>query len=207
LVSNSNGTHCCFKFSCHLFHSICHCIKTISNVASCAWTGIFSWIGLYVWQTQLAATGKIARRREIGLLGFALTGAVIIFGYWMAQRAAENRIVAGFSLPYEYTWYNIVDISLFTLLMLASISLVTKHKEWHRRPTYVAALCLVASAATRWTLQLPYIDPFTLDIVVYLVLDLFLIALAIYDLRTLGKLHRATMTYIAILKPLQVSGA
>jgi hypothetical protein len=167
----------------------------------------FAWIGLYVLQTQLAARGNMARHREIGLLGFALTGAVILLGYWIAQRAAEIRIAKGVACPYEFTWYNIVDISLFSLFMIASILLVTKHKEWHRRFTYVAALCLVAPAATRWTLKLPYIEPFMLDIVVYLVLDPFLIALAIYDIRTLGRLHRATITCIAILIPLQIASA
>ena len=167
----------------------------------------FAWIGLYVWQTQLAMRGKMARHRELGLLGFTLTGAVILLGYWMAQRAAESRIAREFTAPYEFTWYNIVDISLFSLLMLASILLVTKHKEWHKRFTFVAALCLVIPAATRWTLQLPYFDPITLDIVVYLVFYPFLIALALYDIRTLGHLHRATISCIVILLPLQISSA
>jgi hypothetical protein len=167
----------------------------------------FAWIGLYVLQTQLAARGNMARHREIGLIGFALTGAVILLGFWIAQRAAEIRIAKGVAYPYEFTWYNIVDICLFSFLMIASILLVTKHKEWHRRFTYVAALCLVAPAATRWTLKLLYIEPFMLDIVVYLVLDPFLIALAIYDIRTLGRLHRATITCIVILMPLQIAGA
>jgi hypothetical protein len=167
----------------------------------------FAWIGLYVWQTQLAMRGKMARHRELRLLGFTLTGAVILLGYWMAQRAAESRITSGFTAPYEVTWYKIVDISLFSLLMLASILLVTKHKEWHRRLTFVAALCLVIPAATRWTLKLPYFDPFTLDIVAYVVFSPFLIALALYDFRTMGRLHRTTITCIAILLPLQVSSA
>lgn len=167
----------------------------------------FAWIGFYVLQTQLAMRGKMMRHRELGLLGFTLTGAVILLGYWMAQRGAELRIASGFKTPYEFTWYNIVDISLFSLLMLASILLVTKHKEWHRRLTYVAALCLVIPAATRWTLKLPYFDPFTLDIVVYLVFYPFLIALALYDFRTLGRLHKATITCIAILLPLHISAA
>ena len=167
----------------------------------------FAWIGFYVLQTQLAMRGKMARHRELGLLGFTLTGAVILLGYWMAQRAAESRITSGFEAPYEFTWYNIVDISLFSLLMLASILLVTKHKEWHRRLTFVAALCLVIPAATRWTLKLPNFDPFTLDIVVYLVFYPFLIALALYDFRTLGRLHKATITCITILLPLHISAA
>ena len=167
----------------------------------------FAWIGLYVCQTQLAMRGKMARHRELGLLGFTLTGAVILLGYWMAQRAAESRIASGVTSPYEFTWYNIVDISLFSLLMLTSILLVTKHKEWHRRLTFVAALCLVIPAATRWTLKLPYFDPYMLDIVVYVVFSPFLIALALFDFRTLGRIHKATITCIAILLPLQVSAA
>jgi hypothetical protein len=115
----------------------------------------FAWMSRYLLQTQLAARGDMARHREIGLLGFALTGAVILLGYWLAQRAAEIRIANGVAYPYEFTWYSIVDIGLFSLFMIASILLVTKHKEWHRRFTYVAALCLVAPAATRWTLKLP----------------------------------------------------
>lgn len=167
----------------------------------------FAWIGVYVLQTQLASRGKMALHREIGLLGFALTGAVILLGYWMAQRAAEVRIASGFVNPYEFTYYNIVDISLFSIFMIGSIVLVTKNKEWHRRLTFAAALCLVIPAATRWTLKLPYFEPLTLDIVVYLIFYPFLIALVIYDFRTLRRLHRATFTCIAVLIPLQISSA
>ena len=167
----------------------------------------FAWIGLYVWQTRLAATGRIARHREIGLAGFALTGALVPLGVWMAQRAAEIRAAKDVPHPYEFTWFNLTDIGLFTGLMIASILLVTKHKEWHRRLTFTAALCLVAPAATRWTLKMPGLDPLFLDIAVYFVMDPFLIALLLFDRRTLGKFHPATLTCVAILIPVQVASA
>lgn len=167
----------------------------------------FAWFALYILQTQLAARGQIARHREIGLAGFALTGAMIPLGVWMAQRAAEIRQAAGAARPYEFTWFNLVDITLFAGLMAASILLVTRHREWHRRLTYVAALCLAAPAATRWTLKFTVLPPLPLDIFVYLVMDPFLIALALYDRKVLGRLHPATLTCIAILLPLQISGA
>lgn len=166
----------------------------------------FAWFALYVLQTQLAANGRIARHREIGLLGFALTGALIPLGYWLAQRAAEIRAAKGALYPYEVTYYNVLDMTLFALAMGAAIVLVTRHKEWHRRLTFIAALCLMAPAMTRWTLKLPF-DPFTVDILVYFVVYPFLIALASYDRRTLGRIHAATMTSIAVLLPLQVSSA
>lgn len=164
----------------------------------------FAWFGLYVWQTRLVARGQIARHREIGLAGFALTGAMIPLGFWMAQRAAQRRLGTS-EHPYEFTWYNLVDISSFGVLMFAAIVMVTRHKEWHRRFAYVAALCLVGPAATRWTLRIPGLDPFMLDIVSYVVMYPFLIALAMFDWRTLRKLHPATWTSIAILVPLQIS--
>lgn len=166
----------------------------------------FAWIGLYVWQTQLVARGQIARHREIGLAGFALTGALVPLGFWVAQRAAVRR-TSTMEHPYEFTWYNVIDMVMFTVLMIAAILLVTRHKEWHRRFTFVAALTLVAPAATRWTLKIPNVDPFILDIAVYFIIYPFLVALVLFDRRTLGKLHPATIASIAFIIPLQLSSA
>lgn len=165
-----------------------------------------AWFALYVWQTQLVAKGRIAFHREIGLAGFALTGAMLPLGFWMAQRAAEIRQAAGNPRPYEFTWFNLVDITLFGGLMLASIILVTRKREWHRRLTYVAALCLAAPAATRWTMKVP-LEPLPLDVFTYVVMYPFLIALALYDRRTLGRLHPATVTCICLVVPLQIANA
>lgn len=166
----------------------------------------FAWIGLYVWQTQLVARGQIARHREIGLAGFALTGALIPLGFWVAQRAAVRR-TGTMEHPYEFTWYNLIDITMFTVLMIAAILLVTRHKEWHRRFTFVAALTLVAPAATRWTLKIPNVDPFILDFTAYFIIYPFLIALALFDRRALGKIHPATLLSVAFIVPLQLSSA
>jgi len=167
----------------------------------------FAWFALYVWQSWLVSKGRVAFHREIGLAGFALTGAMIPLGYWMAQRAAELRRAAGDATPYYGTWFNLTDLTLFSGLMLASILLVTRHREWHRRLTYVAALCLVAPAATRWTLKVPLLTPLALDIFSYLLMDAFLVALAAYDRKVLGRMHPATLVCLLLLLPLQISSA
>lgn len=166
----------------------------------------FAWIGLHVWQTRLVARGQVARHRELGLLGLGLTGLMIPLGVWMAQRAAQRRM-GTMERPFEFTWYNFADLTLFTVLMIAATVLVTRHKEWHRRFVFVAALCLVAPAATRWTLQVPGIDPFVLDIAIYALVYPFLIALALFDRRTWGRVHPATWTSLILLLPVHVSGA
>lgn len=166
----------------------------------------FAWMGLYVWQTQLVARGQVARHREVGLVGFALTGVMVPLGVWMAQRGAQRRL-GTMEHAYEFTWYNFVDLTLFTLLMVVAIVLVTRHREWHRRFVFVAALCLVAPAATRWTLHVPGVDPFILDIAVYLVIYPFLAALALFDRRTIGRIHPATLASVGLLVPFHLSGA
>ena len=135
-------------------------------------------MALYVWQTQLVARGQVARHRELGLVGFARTGALIPLGIWMAQRAAQIRLTTGAFQPCEFTWYNLVDITPFAVFMVASILLVMRRKDWHWRLTFVAALCPVASAATRWTFKFP-MSPLSLDIFVYLIMDPFLVALSL----------------------------
>ena len=141
------------------------------------------------------------------MIGFSLTGAVILLGFWMTQRAAEIRLVAGISTPYEFSWYNLSDMVLFTGFMLGGVLLVTRRIDWHRRLVYVAALCLMAPAATRWTLKLPYLDPLALDIATYAIIYPFLIALALFDRRTLGKVHAATIVSFVILAPVHISNA
>lgn len=165
----------------------------------------FSWIGLYAWQCLLVARGKVARHRELGLLGFALTGVLPAMGVWMAQRAAHDRLAAGAEFPYGVSLFNLVDIGLFTGLMVASVVLVTRHREWHRRLTFAAALCLVSPAASRWTLKLPIADGAVLDLVAYLIFDLAFVALALHDRRVLGRVHPATWVIVAALLPIQVA--
>ncbi len=166
----------------------------------------FAWIGLLAWQARLVAQGNIARHREIGLSGFALSGALILSGYWMAQRGGENRLAQGAAQPWEFTYFNLIDISLFALLMIAAIFLVTRHVDWHRRLIYVAALCLVAPALTRWTLKLPLANSLLVDLLAYVLVTIpFLIALGIHDRRVLGSIHNATLAGAALVLPLQLS--
>jgi hypothetical protein len=56
-------------------------------------------------------------------------------------------------------------------------------------------------------LHVPGFGAFFLDIASYLVMYPFLIALALFDRRSLGRLHPATLTGIALLLLFQVSGA
>ena len=169
----------------------------------------FAWIGLYAWQTHLVATGRTARHREFGLAGIAISAMMLPLGVIAAIGAIERRTAAGDPHPFDFTLYNMVDITTFAVLMTASIAAVTRNIEWHRRLTFGAALCLVGPAISRWFLPswfvvLPVLPPIT-DMAPNLLADLFLIALIFHDRRTLGRVHPATWVAITILVPIHVA--
>lgn len=163
----------------------------------------FAWIFLYVWQTHLAARGKIARHREFGLAGIALSALLIPLGIIMAILAIQGRMAAGDDRPFFYTAFNVVDLVTFTILMTASIAAVTRHSDWHRRLTFGAALCLVGPAISRWFYAVDAFPPYT-DFGPNILADLFLIALLVHDRRRLGRVHPASWWVIAALVPLHL---
>ena len=163
----------------------------------------FGWIFLYAWQTHLAAQGKIARHREFGLAGIALSALLVPLGVIMAILAIQRRVAVADQHPFFFTAFNMVELATFTILMAASIAAVTRHPDWHRRLTFGAALCLVGPAISRWFYLVPPFPPVT-DFGPNILADLFLIALVGHDRRTLGRLHPASAWVIAGLVPLHL---
>jgi hypothetical protein len=168
----------------------------------------FAWIGLYAWQAHLVATGRTGRHRELGLAGIAISALMLPLGVDTTILAIQRRIEAGNAQPFDYAWFNVCDLSSFTILMIASIAAVTRHLPWHRRFMYGAAISLVGPAISRWYfgpwfVKVPIVQPF-IDMAPNLTAHLFLIALAVYDRRSLGRVHPATWWLIATLVPLTV---
>lgn len=171
----------------------------------------FAWIGLYAWQCHLVATGRTARHRELGLAGIAISALMIPLGVDTLILAIQRRIQAGNPHPYDYAYFNLCDLLSFAFLMTASMAAVTRHLPWHRRFTYGAAIALVGPAISRWFFG-PWIAPLPVvpvlsDLAPNLTAELFLVALAVHDRRTLGRVHPATWWMIATLVPLTLSTA
>ncbi len=165
----------------------------------------FAWIFLYAWQTHLAAEGRIARHREFGLAGIALSGMMVPLGFALAIAAIERRLANGDPHPFDNTLYNMVDITSFAILMTASIASVTRHPDWHRRFTLAAAVALVGPAISRWfyATPMPVFPPFT-DFAPNIIADLFLVALAAHDRRTLGRIHPVTLGCLIVMVPIHL---
>ncbi|QPC98300.1 hypothetical protein [Qipengyuania soli] len=163
----------------------------------------FSWAALFAWQSHLVAQGKVARHREIGLAGIAISALMLPMGMITAAEAIARRIGEGNQTPYDFAFFNLIDILLFSGLMVAAIATVTRHREWHRRFIFGAALSLLSPAFSRWTLQLPFAAPWP-DLITY-GFDALLVVLALHDRRVIGKIHPATWWTAAALVPLHVA--
>ena len=165
----------------------------------------FAWILLYAWQTHLVAAGRTARHREFGLAGIALSALMVPLGFALAIAAIERRLANGDAHPFDNTLYNVIDITSFTVLMTGSIASVTRHLDWHRRFTLAAAVALIGPAISRWfyATPMPAFPPFT-DFAPNLIADLFLVALAGHDRRTLGRIHPVTLWCLIVMVPIHL---
>ena len=55
----------------------------------------FAWSLYFAFQSWLAASGKIARHRAIGMIGVSLATAMTIFGFLVAVNAMKRSAAAG----------------------------------------------------------------------------------------------------------------
>ena len=55
----------------------------------------FAWSLYFVFQSWLAASGKVARHRAIGMIGVSLATAMTIFGFLVAVHAMKRSAAVG----------------------------------------------------------------------------------------------------------------
>lgn len=160
----------------------------------------FAWIGLFLFQTLLVRRGNLRLHRGLGIAGVALAGAMLPLGLWQAVTSAGERQAKGVAQPFEFSIYNLVDILVFSAAFGWAIYEATRRIEWHRRLMFVAALNLFGPAFSRVVFLVPIPFPW-LDMAPNLVADALLIALALYDRETQGRIHPVTLGAALLLIP------
>jgi hypothetical protein len=148
-----------------------------------------AWIVLLVVQTSLVAGGRTELHRKIGPFSAVLAVAMVVLGTLGALIAAGRATgFVGVPIPpLQFLAVPIFDMILFATFVWMAIA-QRRNPQTHKRWMLLATVNLVTAAIARW----PGI--FDLGPLAFFGLtDLFVVALAIWDFRTRGRLHPVTL--------------
>jgi hypothetical protein len=155
----------------------------------------FTWTLYFAFQTWLAASGRTARHRAMGMIGVSLATAMTIFGFLVAvnamkRSAAIGQLDAGIA-------FAIVPLSgiLFFAVVFALAVANTGRPETHKRLMLLAGISILDAAVARWFLTFlappgplgP--PPVPVTIAPALAAYLLLVVAIVADWRTRGRPH------------------
>jgi len=164
-----------------------------------------AWMLLYCAQTALIATGRRDLHRNAGMVGAGLAVVVVVLGVTIAIYSARTGGgPPGRNQP-VFLVYPITNILVFAGLVTAAVINRTRAGH-HKRLMLLATLALVVTPLARISrmLHLPFSPP---AIGGMLLADIMVVALMVFDLRTRGRLHPATVAaggLFVLSEPLRV---
>ena len=155
----------------------------------------FAWSLYFAFQTWLAASGRVARHRTIGMIGVSLATAMTIFGFLAAVGAMKRSAAMG--MTDEGIAFAIVPLSgilFFAVVFTLAIANV-RRPEIHKRLMLLAGISLLDAAVARWFLTFlappgpPGPPPVAVTIPPAFVACLLLVAAIVHDWRARGRPH------------------
>lgn len=150
-----------------------------------------AWMVLLVSQALLITRRRVLLHRSLGWLGAALAIAVVVLGIHGATVAAQRP--GGFiGVPFPPLQFLVLPfLAMVFFGVLVALAIAWRSKpQYHKRLMLLATVNLLEAAIIR--IPLDFIEagvPFTS----FGSACLFIVALAIYDKRVSGKLHRVTL--------------
>ncbi len=155
----------------------------------------FAWTLYFVFQSWLAASGRVMQHRTMGLIGISLATAMTISGFLVAVNAMKRSAAIG--MTDEGIAFAIVPLSgmlFFAVVFTLAIAYV-RQKEIHKRLILLAGISLLDAAVARWFLTFLAPSgaigppPVPVTIPPAFVAYLLLVAAMIHDWRTRGRPH------------------
>lgn len=148
-----------------------------------------AWMLLLVAQTSLVAAGRTDLHRRLGIAGVVLAVAMMGLGAYVAiSRTADGTFVNPNGVPpLIFLAVPLATMVVFPLLFGAALWF-RKRPDYHKRLVVLATLELVTAALAR----VPIVAPFG-PVGFFGATDLFVVAIALYDWQTRGRIHPATL--------------
>lgn len=163
-------------------------IKPLVHFHGLVFTG---WMMLLIAQTQLVANGRVRLHRQLGVIGGALALLMIITGAGVAYFRGTT-ITPG--LPHEFV-LGFLAITVGVLLVfpaLIGLALyLRQHPAAHKRLMLLATTAILPAAIQRLLMFLfgPEVSP----LIFFGATDVFILAMAAYDIVSRGRIHPATL--------------
>ena len=107
-----------------------------------------SWVLLFVVQTALVASRRVAIHRRLGVAGAVLAGAMIVAGTLTAIEAAGRGATAIGVDPLSFMAIPIFDMVLFATFITAAL-VNRRKKDSHKRLMLLAYVVLITAAIAR----------------------------------------------------------
>jgi hypothetical protein len=148
------------------------------------------WILLFALQVTLIKRGSVQLHRNIGLMGMLLAIAMVILGTMGALYAAARPTgFVGIPVPgLSFLAIPFFDMILFSTFVTMAY-LQRRNTQSHKRWMVLATLNLITAAIARWPL-INSLGP----LAYFAMTDLFVVVLAIWDLKSRKKIHRVTLS-------------
>ncbi|MGB5580128.1 MAG: hypothetical protein WBM68_06170 [Woeseia sp.] len=151
-----------------------------------------AWMMLLVLQTTFVRTGYMNLHRSIGIGGMFLAILLVLSGIYAALLAA-SRPDGFIGVPVPPGMFLVVplaDVLLFGVFAAIAYS-ERRGKKSHKRWIMLATVNLLGAAFARilpaaWLTDISFL-------LIYVFVNLFIVALAMWDLKTLGRLHPVTL--------------
>ena len=161
-----------------------------------------AWVALFIAQTQLVARGRTDMHMRLGAAGAVLAALMLVVGLLTAIDAARRGAVPpGAPPPLVFLAVPFFAIVEFAVLVGLALGL-RRDSATHKRLMLLAAITITGAAVARLPIGFAGTPPgfFALT-------DLFIVAAAVHDWRTRGRVHPAYVwggLSLIALQPLQL---
>lgn len=168
-----------------------------------------AWIVLLVAQTGLVAARRTDLHRIVGVAGATLAVAILVSGVLVAidsSRRVHSAATAGtMADPHVFLVFPLAVIALFAVF--AALGVANRRRaDHHKRWMMLATTSLIGPALARIVGRTTAVVPSGIGALI--LINLFLAALIIWDLKTRGQLHPVTLWgggFLFLSEPLRVA--
>jgi hypothetical protein len=157
---------------------------------------MLAWIGLFISQNRLAEQGNLALHRKLGRIAAFLVVAIVGLGSFAGVKAIELHRVPPFFTDAYFLGLTQIGIVVFGGLVFAGLT-QRYNTEAHRRLMLASTIAITEPSFGR-LLPMPLMGDWG-EWVILAIQLLMLTVLARHDRKTLGGIHPATASAMAVI--------